>query len=444
MRLGLKKFFAYCVALCLGISSVEVISAPFSSVSYNKLDERVSVLFLDTGVPDSLLIMMCVSAGVADEINHRGVANLFSHVFLHKLTYQADTNNLQYGAQSNAYADYDQSVYYFYGKPENLEGFIQSFGQITEGFSCTKRELADAKKIVEQTIKKQSKIDKFNLQKNAMKSLYWHAGYGNDINGEMSDISAVIPEYLTDFYKDYYRRKKFTFLIVGRVNNKNTIGLIKKYFGQDKWTEKFQEQNERLIEPKHHGSTVQVLQDSEQTDVVVLNFYWKISSYYEDKKNALADEVFISYLEDVMAKQLVTQQKLVSSMSFSHVSWNKACGHFCITVTAGSSADLDLIKFAIVANMRCLASKGMTQEQVATYLKKVIAGANFYKMDVMDAVDWISKRISVGYSWEYLKSYAKSSEKVEVDDVNSEAKKVFIRPPDVISILKPKDEKNAL
>lgn len=443
MRFVLQKIFSYCLAFWLVFKAVDVVATPFSSVSYNKLDDRISVVFIDTGIPDSLLVMMCVSTGVADEIEHRGIANLFSHVFLQKLKHQADTNNLQYGAQSNAYAGYDQSVYYFYGKPENLEGFVKSFGKITENFSCTEQELTNAKKIVEQTIKNQSKIDKFNVQKVAMRSLFWHAGYGNDINGEMKDISSAIPEYLTDFYKNYYQRKKITFLIVGRVNNKKTIEMFQKYLGQEKWKEKFQEQKNQLKEPKHHGSTVQIEQESEQTDVVMLNFYWKIASYYEDKVTALADEIFISYLESTMSQQLVEQQKLISSISFNHISWNKACGHFCITVTAHPSSDLDLIKFAISANMRCLASKGMTQEQVNSHLKKIVANANFYKMDVMDAVDWISKRVSAGYSWEYLKSYAKSTEKIDSQSVNTEAKKTFINPPAVISILKPKGEKNA-
>lgn len=444
MRFILQKFFAYFIVLWLGFKTMDVVATPFSSVSYNQLNDRVSVIFIDTGVPDSLLVMMCVATGVADEIEHRGIANLFSHVFLQKLKHQADTNNLQYGAQSNAYAGYDQSVYYFYGKPENLEEFIKSFGKITEDFSCTERELENAKKIVEQTIKNQSKIDKFSVQKNAMRSLFWHAGYGNDINGEIADVSSAIPEYLADFYKNYYRRKKITFLIVGRVNNKKTIDVVQKYFGQHKWKEKFLEQKNQLKEPKHHGSTAQIVQESEQTDVVMLNFYWKIASYYEDKVKALADEVFISYLGGAITQQLVEQQKLVSSMSFSHISWNKACGYFCVTVTAGPTSDLDLIKFALSANIRCLASKGMTQEQVNNHLKKIITNANFYKMDVMDAVDWISKRVSAGYSWDYLKSYAKSTEKIDAQTVNVEAKKVFINPPDVISILKPKGEKNAL
>lgn len=423
---------------------MDVIAAPFSSVSYNQLDDRVSVMFIDTGVPDSLLIMMCVSAGVADEVEHRGVANLFSQVFLQKLKHQADTDNLQYGAQSNAYAGYDQSVYYFYGKPENLEGFIKSFSKITEKFSCTEQELADAKKVVEQTIKDQSKIDKFNIQKTAMRSLYWHAGYGNDINGEMSDVAAVIPEYLGDFCKNYYRRKKITFLVVGRMNNKKTTELIQKYFGKDKWKEKFLEQKDRLKEPKHHGSTVQIVRKSDQADVAMLNFYWKITPYRENKTNALADEIFISYLESVIPQQLVEQQKLISSMSFNHVSWNREYGHFCVTATVDPSADLELIKFAMGASIRCLASKGMTQEQVATHLKKVVANANFYKMDAMDAVDWISKRISAGYVWDDLKNYAKSAKKIDAKTVNSEAKKIFINPPEVISIIKPKGEKNAL
>lgn len=441
MRLVLKSFFACCFSVLM---CMEVYATQPGSVSYKKLDDRVSVVFVDTYSTDSLLIMMCVSAGVADEIEHQGVANLLCDVLLRKLKQQADADNLPYGAQSSAYTGYDQSVYYFYGKPENLEGFIKNFSLVTQDFSCTAEQLAKSKKSIEQTIKDHAKIDKFNMQRDVRRSLYWHAGYGNNSLGELADLEVITPGRLVSFYNDYYRKSKITFVILGRTNHNQVTNSVQKYFGAEKWSEKFVEQNRRLEEPPHHGSTVHITRESTQTDVVVMNFYWKITSYKEDKNKALADEIFIMHLEKAMQQQLVEQQKLISSMSINYTNWNKEYGDFCVTVTVDPSADLEFIKLAVVASMKCLASEGITKAQVATAVKRVVANANFYKMDAMDAVDWISKRISAGYTWDDLKNYAKFAEKTDCEFVNKEVKKLFSKEPDVISIIKPKDEKYAI
>lgn len=60
------------------------------------------------------------------------------------------------------------------------------------------------------------------------------------------------------------------------MNNKKTTELIQKYFGKDKWKEKFLEQKDRLKEPKHHGSTVQIVRKSDQADVAMLNFIGRL------------------------------------------------------------------------------------------------------------------------------------------------------------------------
>ena len=50
-----------------------------------KLDKRVSVIFIDANSSDTLLVMFCISCGSTDEIKKEGLANLLSKLYVKKL-----------------------------------------------------------------------------------------------------------------------------------------------------------------------------------------------------------------------------------------------------------------------------------------------------------------------------------------------------------------------
>lgn len=426
------------IVCCLSLLCCSLFSHASSvkSVSYQKLKNGISVVFIDTGTVDSVLIMMSVSAGSADEIESHGVANLLCEIISNRLKQQVNFNKLQYGVEVGSYTGYDQTVYYLYGKPENLNKYIKYFSDAICNFSCDEKMLQESKKAVYQKIKDDEKINKFDVQKSALSSLYWHAGYGYPITGESNDAELAHISSLNEFHKNNYKNNKITFFIVGRINQENTSELLQKTFSKNAGIAKIN----RLKEPEHHGSSVQIEKASEQIDTVMLNFYWKITPYSMNKTEALADEILVEYIENVLQKQLVNDLKIISAISSSHVSWNREHGHCYFSVTAPANADLDFIKTSVVASMKCLVSDGIeNSEKVSQIKKKIINSANIYNMDAIDATDWISKRISAGYEWDFLMNFAKIGDKCDINLINKEAKKIFCKDPDVISIIKPKE-----
>ena len=83
-----------------------------------KLDKRVSVIFVDANSLDTLQVMFCIFCGSIDEIEKEGLTNLLSKLYVKKLN--ENGNTLHYGAEINSYVGYDQSIYYVHGKKRKL------------------------------------------------------------------------------------------------------------------------------------------------------------------------------------------------------------------------------------------------------------------------------------------------------------------------------------
>ena len=115
-----------------------------------KLDKRVSVIFIDANSSDTLLVMFCISCGSTDKIKKEGLANLLSKLYVNQLN--ENGNILHYGSEINSYVGYDQSIYYVHGKKENLDGILKNFGQIYSDFSVSKEEIALQKQDIEQKL----------------------------------------------------------------------------------------------------------------------------------------------------------------------------------------------------------------------------------------------------------------------------------------------------
>lgn len=436
MRRVLKKILACFFSLLLYFANF---AAPVSFVSHRELAHNLSVTFIGTGERDSVLLLICVSAGMADEILYPKVAILLSNVISKKIKLMVEKNRMLYGSENNAYVDYDQTVYYSYGKPENLEGFIRNFAAVISNFSCTADELDKAKKQVELLSESNTKIDKVLLHHNALRSLYWHSGYGNDIICDHY-LELITPELLLDFFHKHYKNPKIHFVIIGQADREKSCKLIEEVFSNTDDTVSY----ERLEEPSHHGSVAQIMCESDQTSVIIMDMYWKIPQYSSNKNAALANELFIEYLDEILNRQLVEEQKIASSISFRHSSWNKEYGDLCITVTARSDVDFELLKLSAATAIKCKAAEGMNKQQAENALKKIIIRSNYYEREAVDAANWISRRLSAGYKWDFIRDYVKFAKSYDIEEVNEQVKKVFCNDPDVITIMVPKEEKNAI
>lgn len=401
-----------------------------------KLDNGVSVIFIDANSSDTLLVMFCISCGSTDEIEKEGLANLLSKLYVKKLN--ENGNTLHYGAEINSYVGYDQSIYYVLGKKENLDGILKNFGQIYSDFSVSKEEIAVQKQDIEQNLLSKNQIDKNIIHRESMKSLYWHSKYGADIEGSFESLKQISEEDIRRFKEKNYADNRVTIIISGNVPKNDVLKLVKKYFaGKDR---KNESKIERMQEPPHHGSTIAVTRYSNQINVPMVEMYWRIPNYRNDRDNALATEIFINAMSDILQTELIDIQKLVASISISYSSWNYDYGDLCIMFTAPDSETTSDVTTAVLTEIKNIASVGITKNQAEKALKKILESHRFIGHDMFDVVYRISRKISAGYDFDFVMGYPKFARKYDLEKINAQAKTLFRSDPCVISTIMP--EKN--
>jgi zinc protease len=400
--------------------------------SIKKLANGISVIFVDTSVSDALLVMLCVSAGSADEVTKEGVANLLSKVFAKKLN--ENSVAMHCGAESNSYAGYDQSSYYFYGKLENLEKFLNNLGSVYSSFSFSKDDLETCRNSVEHSIINENQVDKSISYRESRKAMYWHSKYGASISGDIDGVKLITDDDLSQFKNKHYKNSRVAIIVAGNVDKNATIALVEKYFNKKDDGEL---KINRLQEPPHHGSTTKITKYSSQVSAPIVEMYWKIPNYRNDRNKALATEIFVNALKDPLRKILVDGQKIAASMSFAYSFWNYDYGDFCVTVTAANSDNVDELVTAISTEIKCLASDGLTDEQASVASKRLYNSSNLVGINTLNAVDHLSRRISSFCDFDFIEGYAGYVDKYDLNEVNKQAKEIFKNDPCVITVIMP-------
>ncbi|MDR2795073.1 MAG: insulinase family protein [Holosporaceae bacterium] len=402
-----------------------------------KLENGISVIFMETSKSDLLMVALCVSAGSTDEIEKEGVANLLANILSQKYMSSRKENATQPVFESNFYTGYDQSVYYLQGKLENLDVFLKNLSELFLESSFDPLEIAASRNLVEQTIAGDEQIDRMLIKKEARKSMYWHSKYGSSIYGAKEDLKLINEDDIALFKKKHYTTDRVTIIIAGDISKNKALDAIKKYFGD---IENTSSSLERLQEPEHHGSVVQITKYSDQVSVPVIEMYWKVPNYRNHREQALATEIYIKHLSDMLQKSLIDEQKNLSSIAFSYSFWNYDYGDFCMTVTAKNSDNIDEIIISVLSEIKYIASTALTKNQADAASQKLFETSKMCGKDPLEALDCFSRKISAGNDFEFVKKFALNINKYSLEEVNKQAKEIFGKDPCVICVIKPQSE----
>lgn len=423
--------------LAVPFSSVQLVQADgeYRDVHEVQLDNGISAIFIDAN-SEMVLVMFCISCGSTDEVDKEGIANVLSKIYAKKLNENAE--NLHYGAEVNSNTSYDQSVYYVLGKKENLDAILQNFAQIYAGFPISDKDVEDQKQSVQQSLVSRNQIDKDRFHSEIRRSLYWHSKYGCDIEGTFDSLRQISKEDIQRFKDRHYTDNRVTVIISGGVNRKEVIEMLKKHFKTAE-RPKTESKIERMKEPPHHGSTVTITKYSDQVSVPMVEMYWKIPSYHKDKDEALAVEIFINALNDILQRELIEEQRLVASVSFSYSSWNYEYGDLCIAFTPRDSEKITRIAAAVLAEIKTIAADGLTAEQAKAAAAKIAEAGRFVGGDMFDVADKISKRLASGCGFDFVLGYPKFAQKYDLEKVNRVGKELFLNvDPCVTAVIRPK------
>ncbi|MDR0677704.1 MAG: insulinase family protein [Holosporaceae bacterium] len=431
----IKKIFAFLSILIIFCSKAE----RYRGSSFHKLSNGTSVVLVDTEKSDSLLVILCISSGSSNEIDKFGVANLLNYILAKKLKAATELDALQYGSESNSYTGHDQSVYYLYGKLENLEGFLKNLSKILSSSGITEEDADDAKQVMKRRAEEEEQKDRSVIKSEARRSVYWHSNYGNSVMGTLDAIESALKTDIENYKNRNYTPKNTTLVIVGNIDKNLAMENVSKYFGQEVQFPSNTSAVSRVQEPPHHDSVTKITKYSSQVNCLVVDIYWRIPNYRSQGKAALSAEIFINYLLEELRERLVDEQKVVVSMSSSYSLWNYDGGDLCLTVTFRKSDDIEECIAAVLSEIQYLVSEKISAKDAEKFSKKISDASNVFYMDTEFSTwsNWVIPKIGSGNDLDFLKSYSSWSKKYNLDEINAQGRAIFKNGPCVISITKP-------
>ncbi len=437
------KFFS----LILFLFTSEISAEVYRGVDYRKLQNDVSVIFLETNWSDNIFVTACLSVGQSDDIDRSGKAELVGNIFKKKLEKEMNKNPQGFNVEMTSFIGHEQTLFSFYGKRVDLPFHIKCLSNHFYNSEISDEELRKEKEKIISRFNQSMVPDKNKLRAKSLQSLYWHDAFGKPFS--IDEFKTVSVEDLKKFRDKNYTNNRLTLIISGHVKNKDEIvKIIEENFSNTK-----KSKIERLREPMHHDATIRFNMESSQMKLPCVEIYWRLPNYREErsvydndecfrKVSPIALEIFLIYLKSELEKSLVQELKIASSINFDYSFWNYSEGNLRISILLKDKEYSEGIETKILNEIKKLAYE-VNENKLVAAQKTLYKSADVfnYLTDVIDTMNWLSDKIGVGYDYEFLKKYRESIKNFKLETIKEEVVKFFKEEPDVISVLNPKERK---
>jgi predicted Zn-dependent peptidase len=425
---------------------------------------KTNVIFVNTTDNENVLFMLIVRGGSNEELDKQGISNLLCSIFTQKLRDNVKGDTIQYGSEISSISGNDRNIYFLYSTKKNLSAFISNIGNVFKAFDVTQNDIDKGKAAVGQEISEASQIDRKVMRKVAMESVYLHSNSGLTTMGDLDNLNLFTAEDVKGLQR---KQQEVNIVVVGNVDKTKTLEEISKYFGKavsanaeistgTKQEASNDAQNTEedvtkteaevvtpsstnvgLVEPPHHGSTVKVTRYSNQIHVPLVEMFWRIPVYKNNKKEARAAEVFVNYLKKTLDDRLESMG--ISRLDFSYSFWGRENGDLEIAFTVEDPSRIDEAITAVITEINRIVSEGVTERQAREVITKLADAEDLfnYRTDSLDFAGLLGQRLGAGYDIEDLKSHPEFIRKCDLESIDTQGKAIFGKEPCVVTVMMP-------
>jgi len=295
--------------------------------SIDDLPNGLRVITVPTDYPNLVALYIVVTTGSRNEIEtgKSGYAHLFEHLMFlgseHYIGQQRDDILKLAGADANAYTSDDRTVYHEVFSKDDLEKIIEleadRFQRLKYSVDAYKTET----RAVLGEFNKNSADPTEKLFEVLRATAYKHHTYTHTTMGFIQDIEDMPNQfaYSWDFYRRYYRPEYTTIVVAGDTDSKQSVTLVKKYFGAWKrgdYLPKIPLEPEQTEPREAHV-------DWPSDTLPLLSIAFRGPAYSDEKKDKAALDLLqaVAFGEnsDIYQKLVLKEQKIDSlDVSFSN------------------------------------------------------------------------------------------------------------------------------
>jgi len=200
------------------------------------LDNGLKILFQPYQSSPAATFMVWYKVGSRNEKQGKtGISHFLEHISFKNTEFfdkgQIVAEITRNGGIYNAYTSRDFTSYYETFATEKLELAMiiesQRMSQVIFDNDDREKEVGVILSELEKNLDNPYNILEMEVRNKA----YQHHPYKNPVIGLGSDIESITTDDLNDFYNRHYAPNNASIIVVGNFDRKNTLNLIKKYFG---------------------------------------------------------------------------------------------------------------------------------------------------------------------------------------------------------------------
>ncbi|MED7787953.1 pitrilysin family protein [Francisella sp. 19X1-34] len=332
------------------------------------------------------------------------------------------------GGLQNAFTSFDYTAYYQFWHKKNLELSLSIESSRMANLLFDNNEFAPERKVVleERNLRVDDKAFSYAFEQ-FMKLAYQTNSRHSPIIGWREDIENYTLSNLKDWYQQHYAPNNSSIVLVGDIDEKSTIAMVKEYFGNiPKSTLKNYNQEPSLINFGYRYSKIK--KSPNDTDAAILGYITPslTTNYEENDPFALMvlNNIIGSADASILQQKLVREENLCCHIDSEYSPFIKGEDIFIITAIANHDQDLENIQEKIERTIDNLKTAGISQEQL-NRAKVTIKADKVFAMDSLETqANLIGSLASINLDVDYYK-YLEKLYDVTVEDVNRVLNKYF-------------------
>ena len=350
------------------------------------------------------------------------------------------------GGRDNAFTSYDYTAYYQNVARDRLEMVMRMEADRMANLKLTDAVVYPERDVIIEERRQRVEnepADRIGEQINA--TMFVHHPYGTPVIGWPQEMSTLTREMAESFYKTWYTPNNAILVVSGDITAAELKPLAERYYGAI--PARPVPERKRVSEPPMSAARQVVLRDEEVRQPSVRRT-WIAPSYRVDPN----DQAYaLQVLAEIMSggttsrlyRSLVVDQKVATSawLGYGPTAWDMAT--LGVGASPAAGVPMDKLESSLWAEIDKLLKSGVTEEEVATARKRMLAAAAYARDSLTGPAQTLGAALATGQSIDDVENWPVRIDAVTADQVNAAARAVLSQTNHVTGLLLPPTGKDS-
>jgi len=427
----MKRFIGALTVLCLlgSVSSAE--EAGYVNFKEYTLDNGLRVILSeDHSVPVVAVDLWYHVGSMNEEVGRSGFAHLFEHMMFQGSANIDKSEHFQYvsnaGGTMNGSTTQDRTNYWEVLPANRLNLGLWLEADRMRSLVLTSEKFENQRETVKEERRQRVDNEPYGEAFLASDTLCYDGyPYGHTVIGKMVDLDAAEVQDVQDFFDKYYCPANAVLVIVGDIDQKKALEMVKEYFGDI--PSGTASEVPQWDEPMFKGERRQVI-DSPKANVPAAFMSYMVPPHAQADQPALSllNNLFVDGESSRLHKRLVKDEEA----AFGVFGWNDGRlnnGLFRIIVAANAGVDVGSCESMIYEEIEKVQNEGISEQELTKLKISFRSGFVSGRQTVINKAEALHHYTLYHGDTSYINKDLDAYMAVTADDIQRVAKKYLVR-----------------